>query len=460
MFGWEFPPHISGGLGTACKGIVSGFSKFKDKKIIFVVPKLWGDEKEPKTSFVGANVMFDKLNKPILEKTINERQIRIVKNKFTTIEISSILSPYLMDGQLENILKKYNLTKDQVYFNNKGVLCYQKEDKEEIINVEYEEILKQKIQTNFEFTGKYTSSLMQEVDMYAKMAAYIAKEQDFDVIHAHDWLTYKAGIAAKKATGKPLVIHVHATEYDRSPNGNVNPYVFEIEKMGMKEADAIITVSNLTKDIVEKKYNIDAHKIFTVYNAVDFKTDDKIYQKNKDEKLVTFLGRITHQKGPEYFVKAAKKIIERMPNVRFVMAGGGDMYYQMVSLVAKEGISTRFHFTDFLNPEGVRHLLAISDVYVMPSVSEPFGITPLEAIKSGVPVVISNQSGVGEILEHAFKVDYWDVDALADSIYGLVKYPSLSEHLKKYSAQELDNLKWVKCAKDICRVYDFAIYKR
>ena len=454
MLGWEFPPHISGGLGTACQGIVSALGKIPGTETIFVVPKVFGDEKSKNTVFVGANRYAEKFS------TVLDRKVKVLENtELTYVETASFLHPYITAEEVEAFLTKKHINPETVKVNGNGELVYPGENgKEQVITISPEEFQAvsggtEKSAEKFEFTGKYTSNLYQETGMFARVAEKIAQDYDFDVIHAHDWLTYEAGIAIKKATGKPLVIHVHATEYDRS-NGQ-NERVMNIEKHGMQEADKIVTVSNLTKEIVEEKYNIPAEKIQTVYNAVDFKPVRKKqkYRKNPGEKTVTFLGRITYQKGPEYFLRAAYKVIQRTDNVRFVMAGNGDMYREMIRMAAHLKIAHRFHFTDFLDKDEVKQMFALSDVYVMPSVSEPFGIAPLEAVKSGVPVIISNQSGVAEILENAVKVDYWDVNAMADAIYGLVKYPALSKFLKRTSAAQIKKMKWDKPAADLCSIY-------
>jgi glycosyltransferase involved in cell wall biosynthesis len=294
---------------------------------------------------------------------------------------------------------------------------------------------------------------MEEVSRYAMVAAEIALRNDFDVIHAHDWLTYLAGIAAKRISGKPLVIHVHATEFDRSGT-NVNSVVFDLEKLGMKEADKIIAVSNLTRNIIINKYGINPEKVVTVHNAVDFQGFEQMdVERGVDEKIVTFLGRITFQKGPEYFIEAAAKVLKRYPNVRFVMAGSGDLLNRSIRRVAKLGIATRFHFTGFLRGEDVKRMFSYSDVYVMPSVSEPFGISPLEAMRSNVPTIISKQSGVAEVLHHAIKVDFWDIDALADAIYGLLKYPALSHMAVKNGLEEVNELRWDNAAYYVKEIY-------
>jgi glycosyltransferase involved in cell wall biosynthesis len=224
----------------------------------------------------------------------------------------------------------------------------------------------------------------------------------------------------------------------------------------MNAADRVITVSNLTRNIVIEKYNISPKKVFTVYNAVEPVAIKENLDVTKpfDEKIVTFLGRITMQKGPEYFIEVANKVLQKMENVRFVMAGSGDMLNKMIARAAKLKIMDKFHFTGFLGGDDVYRMYYMSDVYVMPSISEPFGISPLEAMQSNVPVIISNQSGVSEILYHAVKVDFWDIDAMSDAIYGILNYPALYNMFSSYGKSEVEGLKWENSALKVKEVYD------
>ena len=291
---------------------------------------------------------------------------------------------------------------------------------------------------------------------YAIVGATIALQHkdEFDIIHAHDWLTYLAGIAAKELTGKPLAIHVHATSFDRSSEDKIDTRVFAIEKKGMLAADRVITVSDLTKNIVINKYGIDPSKVVTLHNAVDFSGKEDIsVTRGVQDKVVTFLGRVTYQKGPEYFIEVAAKILKRLDNVRFVMAGSGDMLNRCIRRAAKLGISDRFHFTGFLRGKEVSEMFALSDVYVMPSISEPFGISPLEAMRINVPTIISKQSGVAEVLKYAIKVDFWDIDATADAIYSLLTQPALAKFSAEQGYDEVNNLKWEYAAKKLKGIY-------
>ena len=417
MFGWEFPPHISGGLGTACFGLTKGLSNM-DVEVLFVMPSASGDEDQKSVKIINASD---------IEISHNVGDVKTFLENVQFLRVGTNMVPYLDPEQSTEMVEK----------SKKGQVK------------SYKSFLGQK----YKFSGKYGSNLMEEVSRYAMVAAEIAKTQEFDVIHAHDWLTYLAGIAAKKLTGKPLVVHVHATEFDRSGE-NINTLVYDLEKRGMKEADMVIAVSNLTRNIVISKYGIHPSKVVTVHNAVDFDGFEQMEIDSRiDEKIVTFLGRITYQKGPEYFIEAAAKVLKRYPNVRFVMAGSGDLLNRSIRRVAKLGIATKFHFTGFLRGEDVKRMFAFSDVYVMPSVSEPFGISPLEAMRSNVPTIISKQSGVAEVLHHAIKVDFWDIDALADSIYGLLAYPALSSTAVKNGLNEVNALRWDNAAFKIKEIY-------
>jgi glycosyltransferase involved in cell wall biosynthesis len=312
----------------------------------------------------------------------------------------------------------------------------------------------------FEFSGRYPGNLLEEINNYSIMAGVIARTIKFDIIHSHDWLTYPAGIHAKTVTGKPLVIHVHATDFDRS-RGKVNPQVYGIEKDGMDHADHIITVSNLTKNTVIEKYHQDPKKVTTVHNAVEPLSSEIEAigsKKGTKDKVITFLGRITMQKGPEYFVEAAARVLKKADNVRFVMAGSGDMMNQMIRLAAQRNISDKFHFTGFMKGKQVYEVLKSSDVYVMPSVSEPFGISPLEAMQCGVPSIISKQSGCAEILDHTIKTDYWDIEAMADAMYSIITYPSMYEYLKEEGKKEVDAITWEDAGLKVRAIYDQVLH--
>ncbi len=405
MFGWEFPPHILGGLGTATFGIVSGLLRsVDDVSITLVIPRPQGDEMD----YFRQSFPTD------------------YTDRFRIIGANSVSVP--------------------------GRGC-------------------------IEFSGRYPANLIEEIENYRQVAAVVARRESFDLIHSHDWLTYPAGIEAKRATGKPLCVHVHATDYDRS-RGRVNPTVYNIEKSGMEAADRVLCVSELTRRVVLAHYINDTGKTLVSYNAVEPLPDADKYDKHilsvshnqvcypRKSRLVTFLGRITMQKGPEYFVETAAVVLRYRPDVRFVMAGGGDKLGEMIELAASKGICDHFHFKGFLNPDGVRRLLGLSDVYIMPSVSEPFGISPLEAMQVGCPVILSHQSGCSEILKNVIKVNYWDITATANAIIAILdglnpahgSTPSaLYTALSMHGRSEVGGITWPASSQKLYSVYSSLI---
>ena len=421
MFGWEFPPHIAGGLGTACEGIVRGLAH-NGVETLFVMPHAYGDEDQSCATIINASDV------PVahMSDTVEEFIDHV---KYITVD--SNIVPYVDPDEYYEAVEK--LRKEHVREASVG--------------------FGQKVK----FSGKYGANLLEEVSRYAQVGATIAMEHkdEFDLIHAHDWLTYLAGAAAKELTGKPLVVHVHATSFDRGTDDMVDSRVYAIEKHGMEAADRVVTVSDLTRNIVINKYGIDPAKVVTVHNAVDFSGRDNIQvERGVKDKVVTFLGRITFQKGPEYFVEAANMVLHRTRNVRFCMAGSGDMMDAMIYLAAERGIADRFHFPGFMRGKQVYECLKDSDVYVMPSVSEPFGISPLEAMQCGTPSIISKQSGCAEILTNCIKVDYWDIHALADAIYSICHNDSLFNYLQAEGKHEVDQITWEKVGLWIRELYD------
>ena len=425
MFGWEFPPHIAGGLGTACYGMTRGLAR-NGVEVVFVMPRAYGDEDQRFVRVVNASDV----------ETIGTRDHEFSEElleKVSFIHIDSNMLPYISP-------EEYAAYHDEFVRSGR--------------THEWTDVWKQR----YTFSGKYGANLMEEVARYAMVAAQVAKdlEGQFDVIHAHDWLTFPAGIHAKQVSGKPLCIHVHATDFDRS-RGQVNPTVYAIEKDGMDNADCIMCVSELTRQTVINQYHQDPRKVFTVHNAVYPLKPEVAALPRPDhrgkEKIVTFLGRITMQKGPEYFVEAASLVLHRTSDIRFCMAGSGDMMNQMIYLAAERGISDRFHFPGFMRGNQVYECLKDSDVYVMPSVSEPFGISPLEAMQCGTPSIISYQSGCAEILTNCIKVDYWDTQALADAIYSICNNDSLFDYLSKEGKREVDQITWEKVGAWIRQLY-------
>ena len=420
MFGWEFPPHILGGLGTASYGITKGLAAQPDMHITFCLPKPWGDEDKSFMNIIGLN------ETPIVWRDVDYDYVKE--------RLGTKMEPELYYKLRDHIYADFN------YRVTDDLGC-------------------------IEFSGRYPENLQEEINNYSIVAGVIARQQEYDIIHAHDWLTYPAGIHAKNVSGKPLVIHVHATDFDRS-RGNVNPTVYGIEKNGMDHADCIMCVSELTRQTVINHYHQDPAKCITMHNAVyplssdilDMVAEQRKQRENRKEKVVTFLGRITMQKGPEYFVEAAALVLKRTRNIRFWMAGSGDMMNAMIEMAAARGIADRFHFPGFMKGKQVYEAFADSDVYVMPSVSEPFGISPLEAMQCGVPSIISKQSGCAEILDKCIKTDYWDIYAMADAMYSLCTNESLHEYLKVEGKNEVDQITWEKVGKKIYDVYSQLIH--
>ncbi|MBR3453909.1 MAG: glycosyltransferase family 4 protein [Bacteroidaceae bacterium] len=414
MFGWEFPPHILGGLGTASYGLTKGLSLQHDMDITFCLPKPWGDEDQSFMKIIGMN------NVPIVWRDVNYDYVKSRVPNYMTPE--------------DYYAFRDHIYADFSYMNTNDIGC-------------------------MEFSGRYPDNLHEEINNYSIVAGVVARQQQFDIIHAHDWLTYPAGIHAKMVSGRPLCIHVHATDFDRS-RGHVNPTVYSIEKNGMDYADCIMCVSELTRRTVINEYHQDPRKVFTMHNAVyplPQEYQDIPRPDHSKEKVVTFLGRITMQKGPEYFVEAASLVLNRTRNIRFCMAGSGDMMDAMIYLAAQRGIADRFHFPGFMRGKQVYECLKDSDVYIMPSVSEPFGISPLEAMQCGTPSIISKQSGCAEILDKCIKTDYWDVHAMADAIYAICTYPSLFKYLQEEGIKEVNGITWEKVGVRIRGLYDQTI---
>jgi glycosyltransferase involved in cell wall biosynthesis len=420
MFGWEFPPNISGGLGTACHGIVKGLISNSDINITFVVPKAFGNESCENIQLVSADQISIGKENQGAEDFVS---IKLV-------EVPSDLIPYVTP----EIFEARNQSSCEIK-EKSGITEICEENK-------------------IYFSGHYGPSLFQEIQNYAIVARTIATKYEFDVIHAHDWLTFPAAMAAKEVSGKPLIIHIHSTDFDRS-GGSVNPLTYEIEKQGMDRADHIISVSNRVKFRLIESYNIPPEKITTVYNAIEPNFPKSKFGQNQKskQKTVTFLGRITIQKGPEFFVEVARLVINQMKNVHFVMAGNGEMRDRIIELCARYGIGDKIHFTGFLNGNEVTKILLKSDLLIMPSVSEPFGIVPLEAMQARVPVIVSIQSGVSELIKNIIKTDFWDVHAMADAVHGILKYRRLSKNMVKEGYKEVNKLSWNCSARQIKQVY-------
>lgn len=440
MFGWEFPPQISGGLGTACYGLTRALVQ-ENIDVLFVVPKLMGNEPDNGSRLVNASHIG--IRQIISTDTADQHFTRFKhftrEGSFTTLEVPSTLSAYNMVHLQEPV---YTLE----HWNHSITVAEPVQERQSFTTHSETGSL-------YDFKGGYGPQLIEEVFRYAQVASEIAITEEFDVIHAHDWMTYPAAIAAKRLSGKPMIVHVHATEFDRAGKQG-SEMVYTIEREGLDEADKIVAVSQWTKQILMERYGIASDKIEVVHNGViaEERTSSEIKQMLGSH-VVTFLGRITYQKGPEYFVEAAAKVLTLFPEVHFVMAGSGDFLPQIIEKVARMKLSSRFHFTGFLKRDEIDQVLAATSVYVMPSVSEPFGITPLEAVQRNVPIIISNQSGVSEVMHHALKVDFWDTDALSQAICSVLRYGSLSRELKRNAGKAIDLITWEKAAQRLNTLY-------
>ncbi len=416
MLGWEFPPFISGGLGTACYGLTKALDE-RGIKVTFVLPRMVDS---PYATHV-------KLLDPQSNNGVRAYRYDALKNvKFHAI--GSALSPYSSADVYRQRIEKALAEKGGVEALGFGQISC---------------------------SGHYAGDMYTEVHRYAAIVAELSTYEDFDIIHAHDWMTYPAGIAVSALSHKPLIVHIHSTEFDRSGE-HVNQMIYDIERHGFHAADKIIAVSHLTRNILISRYGVPAEKIEVVYNGVERNNGDWVLSESgieKDEKIVLFLGRITMQKGPEYFLQAAKKVLEVMDNVKFVMAGSGDMMHRAIEMAAGLGIGQKVLFTGFLRGEQVQQIYRMADLYVMPSVSEPFGIAPLEALGHDVPVIISKQSGVSEVLKHALKVDFWDTDEIANKIVAVLRYEPLNATLKDYGNYEVRRLRWDDAAAKCARIY-------
>jgi len=447
MFGWEFPPHLSGGLGTACFGLTNSLVDEK-VDVLYVIPRLYGDEPQSEVQLISASDVKKTLHHhDAFEPQVSERSVQRTETAEYTApvvreQVSYEHTPY------GNVVDVKSLSYEIEKWNYQFPVEAGKSVIESIARR-----VKETLDPDYTFTGGYGSNLNEEVFRYADVAETLGREHDFDVIHVHDWMTIPAGIAVKRVSGKPLVVHIHSTEFDRSGE-NINRFLFDIEKSGMDEADKIIAVSHWTRDIIINRYGIAKEKISVIHNGVALEESDIVPAPRPiGSHIITFLGRVTHQKGPQYFVNAARDVIREFPDAHFIVAGSGDLLPQVIERVAQLKLSSHFHFTGFLNKKQIKKILSYSDVYVMPSVSEPFGITPLEAMQAGVPAIISNQSGVGEVISHTIKVDFWNTHSLAHTICSVLRYDSLSNTLKENGKKELKEITWEKAAKKINKLY-------
>lgn len=391
MLGWEFPPFISGGLGTACYGLTCAMEHL-ELDVVMVLPT-------------------------------NSHQMRATTAGFCRTGLSA-------ENLTHVVFKTIPYKLPNPYHRSRPIRVFGTGQ-----------------------AGGYDGNLIDRVYEYAKLCTELIKTRSFDVIHAHDWVTFPAALALSGALEKPLVVHVHATEFDRSP-GYINRVVYNIERSGTRAASAVIAVSHYTAGILVDRYGVPPDKIHVVHNGIGPKTPTAGARRN-GEPIVLFLGRVTSQKGPEYFVRAAEQVLRKCDNVKFVIAGWGDMAPRIVESVAAKNLGSKILFTGFLRGRQVDNAYRMSDLYVMPSVSEPFGITALEAVQHGLPVIISNSTGVGEVLcDGALKIDFWDVNKIAEHIVKILSDSLLAGRLCSRAADEIRELTWDAAARKCLAVYN------
>ena len=294
--------------------------------------------------------------------------------------------------------------------------------------------------------------IYQQQELFEQTVAELVKEREFDIVHAHDWLTFRAALRVKEAKNCPIILHVHSVESDRSGNKYGNPLVKEIEGISLHIADRIIAVSEHTKRAIIRDYGVPADKIEVVHNSIDPTElapldDQNVYRylemmRSQGYRVVVNVGRLTIQKGLPNLLHAAKEVIAHNPKTLFLIVGSGEQYYELVDLASSLGIGQNIIFTDFQRGKNWRDAYAIGDLFVMPSVSEPFGLTPLEAIGYGTPALVSKQSGVSEILNNCLKVDYWDIDEMANQITAVMQNDALRDELRNNAYREYERMSW------------------
>ena len=450
MLGWEYPPHIAGGLGTACQGLTSALST-QGVDIHFIVPQLFGNEEAKHMVLSDSERRIAPGGQVPVGGTPEPTPV-------PTTRIPAFLSPYWSPQQFNEALSA--ITKQHVASLSPGL----RKDPiaralidGEVYGIDLPSALEHappQLVGNSPGDERYGHDIFREVERFTMQVVSKFAKETFDVIHAHDWMTFPAAVALAESSGKPLVVHVHSLEHDRS-GLFVNEQINQIERFGLQQADKVIAVSYFTKRSIEKHHGISPHKVSVVHNGVYARESAPDYRSKKTwpNHVVLFLGRVTFQKGPEYFVEVASKVIPHVPDVLFVLAGAGDMLPSVMERVKQLNLMENFMFPGFMKGEELEEMFSVADLYVMPSVSEPFGITALEAISFDTPVIISKQSGVAEVIEHALKVDFWDIDRMADLIINALVHPELRYDLARLAREELKRLHWDAAAMKTIEVY-------
>ena len=426
MLGWEYPPHIAGGLGVACAGLTKALAQHVNE-ITFVIPQLLGGESAPHMQLID----------PWSTSANTSETTSPLQREIKKIAVPAMLKPYWGEKDFEHYLEEIQ--------TRRGAL--------QAAGISLSGDIQQSS------GARYGKDIFEEIQRYAGNVILRLSEQEFDLIHAHDWMTFPAAVALSKLTGKPLILHVHSLEYDRCGT-NGNQRIIEVERLGFRHADKIIAVSQYTKSLIHREHAVSPERIEVVHNGIYPKSLKRLYKKKNKlpSKVVLFLGRVTFQKGPDYFIHAAAKIVPKMPDALFVIAGSGDMLSQMIETAENLGIGKNCHFTGFLGEQEVEEIFSLADLYVMPSVSEPFGLSALEAIDFDTPAIISRQSGVSEVLNHSLKFDFWDVDRLANLIVNGLVHKELREDMISNAKQELGRVRWELAASRTTQIYHSLIH--
>lgn len=476
MLGWEFPPFIAGGLGVACYGLTRALDSL-GHQITFVLPKPVDRSESSHVRLLSPEAMAARRGgvpaaariasiageRPPAEESFSGLASHGFRHAVFRGVPAAFASPYPGHDQSD---KSGKLNLSEVSAPADAEPTQTEGDAETQASARQISELLAALSpaaggSPQNGNGAYGFDLVGDSERYARLVVSLTRRDEFDVIHAHDWLTFPAGVMLSRVSGKPLLVHVHSTEFDRAGN-NVNQRVYEIERLGMHAADRVLAVSQLTKSICERRYGVPGDKIDVVYNGIERENQQPVSgsEIQKSDKIVLFLGRITMQKGPEYFIAAAKRVLEKVKDVKFVIAGSGDMALRMVELAANMGIGHKVLFTGFLRGKDVERIYQMADCYVMPSVSEPFGLAALEAISHDVPVIVSKTSGVSEVLSHVLKVDFWDIDEMANKIIAVLRHPPLGATLREHGSFELQRLTWGGAAERCVAAYSTAIESR
>lgn len=475
MLGWEFPPYIAGGLGVACHGLTRALDR-AGHRVTFVLPKPVGrldtdhvrlvspDHDAPHdTPAPPGPIQADpSLIDPVPLSPTAESPFRHAPGfrytRFAAVE-AAFSSPYPGAGPVATPLPRPAARGSDAPPADAPATIG--ESSAQSVVTRSARHPRGTHAVAHAAPAVYGSDLIHDVERFARLVVGLVRHETFDLVHAHDWLTFPAGLAVARASGRPLVVHVHSTEFDRAGE-RVDQRVYDIERAGMAAADRVIAVSNLTRSICIARYGVNPERIDVVYNGIDGERAQPPpgARIEHGDRIVLFLGRLTMQKGPEFFIAAARRVLEKIPNVKFIVAGTGDLAARVIEQAAATGIGSRVFFTGFLRGKDLDRAYRMADCYVMPSVSEPFGLTALEAVRQDVPTIVSKTSGVSEVLRHVLKVDFWDVDELANKIVAVLRHPPLAQTLRDHGAIEVQRLTWDSAAQACLEVYAKALRER